>query len=659
MAGESDRTPGSGRTPGDAGQTTAWDCKKAFEHYRIKDWSSGYFTVNEKGHMAVLPPGDGPVPADLHEIVEGLRERGINPPVLLRFNHILEDRLRFLHECFERAIHENSYAGDYIAVYPTKVNEQRQVVESVFHTSEEFHFGLEVGSLPELIAVIAMSSSENERLIICNGFKGERFLRAVLMAALLGRRIIAVIDSYEELDRILRLADELKVRPLLGVRIKLSSQGTGRWSESAGSKAKFGLFISELLEIVHLLRERDMLDCFQLIHCHIGSQIEDIRAIKAAIDEFSRLFVELSRLGARLRYVDVGGGLGVDYDGSQTGAAPSINYTAFEYASSIVYRLATACRQSKLQAPTIISESGRAMVAHKSVLAFEVIGRASVTRAAGEVPPLSEIEKAYETVPQSVRDLYDTIDFLDKERVAENFHDATHAFTSALEAFNLGYLPIEMRGLAERLYWICLGGINRLLASLDEIPSELANLSEALSEIYFGNFSLFQSLPDSWAIGQVYPIVPLQKLETEPTVRAILADITCDSDGKIDTFIGADGIQHTLDLHPLDDETPYYLGVFLVGAYQEALGDLHNLFGDTNVAQIKVEADGSWWLEDIVEGDTSAEVLGYVQYDAEDLYNRVMRDCQTSIRAGRMSPTESRDLLSFYKQELDGYTYLE
>ena len=636
-----------------------WSVERSIEHYRIGEWGRGYFTVNQQGHMGVLPDRDSPRPADLYEIVEGLRERGINPPVLLRFSHILEDRLRFLHDCFQKAIAENDYKGEYIAVYPTKVNEQRHVVESVFRTSRELGFGLEVGSLPELLAVIAMTAGENDRLIICNGFKGERFLRAVLMAAQLGRRIVAVVDSGEELYRLLRLADELEVRPTIGVRIKLSSQGTGRWRESAGTKAKFGVFISELLEIVDVLRGREMLDCLQLIHCHIGSQIEDIRAVKGAIDEFSRLFEELSRLGADLRYVDVGGGLGVDYDGSQTGHAPSINYTVWEYASSIVYRLTTVCQRAGLRPPAIVSESGRAMVAHKSVLIFDVIGTASVTRAAGQVPPLAEIEKRYETVPQPVRDLYDTLDFIEPGRVAENFHDATHAFDSALELFSLGYLPIEMRGLAERLYWICLQRINRILPELEEVPAELQGIPDALSEIYFGNFSLFQSLPDSWAISQVYPVVPLQRLDEEPTVRGIIADITCDSDGKIDKFIGDDGVQGTLDLHPVRSGEPYYLGVFLVGAYQEALGDLHNLFGDTNVAQVKVESDGSWWLEDAVEGDTSRQVLGYVQYDAEDLYSRVMRDCQTSIRDGRMTPAHSRRLLSFYKQQLDGYTYLE
>ncbi len=525
VAGEAEASPQEG-----------WSVEDARERYRLEGWGERYFGINAQGHATVLATPGGEVAADLHEIVEGLRERGIDPPVLLRFQHILDDRLDALRRCFAGAMRENDYKGEYIAVYPTKVNEQRHVVEQVFRASGELRYGLEAGSLPELLAVVSITAGENDRLIVCNGFKGQRFLEAVLMAAKLGRRIVTVADSYSEVERLLELAERMEVRPALGVRVKLSSQGAGRWRGSAGSKAKFGLFVSELLDAVELLRERGLLDCLQLIHCHIGSQIEDIRAVKDAIDELSRLYVELARLGVDLRYVDIGGGLGVDYDGSQTGRAPSINYSMEEYASSIVYRLASVCEQEKLPHPAIVSESGRAMVAHNSVLVFDVIDTASVSRASTRIPKLAELEAENSEVPQPVRDLYDTLEAIVPGRLVEFYHDANHAYRSALELFTLGFLPIDMRGLAERLYWACLGRISRLLPELEEVPPELEGIDDLLSEVYFGNFSLFQSLPDAWAIDQVYPVLPLQRLDEEPSVRGIIADITCDSAGKLFFF---------------------------------------------------------------------------------------------------------------------------
>jgi arginine decarboxylase len=480
-----------------------WSIEDAKALYRLDGWGDRYFTINDLGHAAVLATPGGQASADLHDIVTGLQERGIEPPVLLRFSHILEDRLNTLHEAFATAIRENDYKGEYLAVYPTKVNEQRHIVEQVFNASSGLRFGLEVGSLPELLAVMALTAGHDDRLIICNGFKGQRFLEAILMAAKLGRRIVTVADSHSEVWRVLDLAESLGVRPMLGVRVKLSSQGAGRWRGSTGSKAKFGLFVTEMLEAVEMLRERGMLDCLQLIHCHIGSQIEDIRAVKDAIDELSRLYVELSRLGADLRYVDIGGGLGVDYDGTQTGRSPSVNYSLEEYASSIVYRLAGVCEQEGLRYPTIVSESGRAMVAHSSALMFDIIDSASVTRASENLPSLEQVRSQTEEVPQPVLDLYDTLE-VEPYRAVECYHDAHHAYRSALEQFSLGFLPIEMRGLAEKLYWACLGRISRLLPELEGELQELVDVPDLLSEVYFGNFSIFQSLPDSLAIGQVY-----------------------------------------------------------------------------------------------------------------------------------------------------------
>ncbi|MFT5423090.1 MAG: arginine decarboxylase [Phycisphaerales bacterium] len=622
--------------------------------YRVDDWSNGYFGVNEKGHVSAGPGGTARL--DLHEIVEGLGERGIYPPVLLRFSDILEDRIRDLSDAFRKAIIENEYQGSYRSVYPIKVNQQHQVVQEICEFGRPFGVGLEVGSKPELLAVMAITSDLPDQLILCNGFKDAAYVEAVVLAAKLGRRIIPIVESVREAGLIVRFAKKYGVKPKIGVRVKLASPGSGRWSKSAGVKSKFGLFVSEVLDMAELLRSEGMLDCLSLLHCHPGSQIEDIQRVKNVIQELSQVYVGLKRAGAGLEYLDIGGGLGVDYRGVQQAAESSMNYTLEEFARDVVYRVGSVLSEAGIEHPTIITECGRAMVAYSSVLVFDVIGSAGPGRLALEKRP--ELSPAGD-VPQPLRDLADAFDEVSPEKLRECYHDAMQARESAMSLFTLGYMSLEQRAIAERLFWSICARIHELLGPLDaeEIPEELADLEEMLCEIYFGNFSVFQSLPDCWAIGQHFPVVPIHRLDEEPTVRAMIADITCDSDGEITEFIGNAEAERTIVLHPLDDK-PYHLGVFLVGAYQETLGDLHNLFGDAHAVHIRSE-NGTWAIEEVVEGDTASAVLGYMQHEPKKYAATMTRECERATRRGILSVEESLRLRRFYEGELAGYTYLD
>jgi arginine decarboxylase len=626
-----------------------WSTGEAERLYQMDRWGQGYFGVGDDGRVRVRPDRTTEREIDLLEVVEGLAERDLAPPLLIRFSDILADRLRALHDAFASAIAENGYAGRYVAVYPIKVNQQRPVVEEVYRYGREFDFGLEVGSKPELLAVMAMTDEAEERLIICNGFKDDEYIEGVILSTKLGRNIIPVVEKFSELKLILKHASAYDVRPKIGVRVKLASQGAGRWRDSAGERSKFGLFISEILDMVGLLAANDMLDCLKLIHCHPGSQIQDIRRLKEAIGELGHVYAELVKLGVPLEYVDVGGGLGVDYDGSRTTFDSSMNYTMQEYAAEVVYRLASVCDERDVPHPTIISESGRAMTAYQSVLVINVLG-ASGPRTSHE-PPV-DIEDP-EELPPPLRDLAVAHGDVTAERAVEVYHDAVQARDEAMNLFKLGYLSLEHRGMAERLFWSICSRVHDLAKDLDRIPEELEPLEEILSEIYFCNFSLFQSLPDSWAIDQLFPILPIQRLDERP------ADMTCDSDGKIDRFVDLLDVRKTLEVHELRADEDYYLAVFLVGAYQETLGDLHNLFGDTNVVHVRLHEEGGWWIEETVKGDTSRDVLGYMQYDVAKLVPRIVRDCEVAVRAGRMTLPESRVLKKFYETALDGYTYLE
>ena len=636
----------------------SWKIEDALELYQVQAWGKGYFGINAEGHVVVRPDMNPAHAIDLFELVEGLKARDLTAPVVVRFSDILAHRLRHLHDAFASAIAENDYQNRYAAVFPIKVNQQRTVVEEVYRCGKQFGFGLEVGSKPELLAVMAITEDAPDRLIICNGFKDDSYIEAVILATKLGRSIIPVVENFAELSLILKHAEKYQVRPRIGVRVKLASEGAGRWRESSGEKSKFGLFISEILDLFEILKGRGMLDCLKLVHCHPGSQLQDIRRVKEAINELAHVYGELKGMGAGLEYIDIGGGLGIDYDGSGTNFPSSMNYTLNEYASDVVYRIASVCNAREIPHPTIISESGRAIAAHHSVLVFNALGCSALDkfRVAGRV---EEDYGGTEDIPQPVLDLFDAYRSVSERRLVECYHDALQAREQALQMFNLGYLNLQFRGLAERLYWATCTRVRDICRKLDEVPEELEGLEAQLSDIYFCNFSIFQSLPDSWAIDQLFPLMPIHRLAERPTRNAVLADITCDSDGKIDRFVSLRDVRRTLVLHDLVPGEEYYLAAFLVGAYQETLGDLHNLFGDTHVVHIRLHDEGGWWIEEIVKGDTANEVLGYMQYEVERLFPQLSRDCERAVREGRMSLAESQALRRFYENELNGYTYLE
>jgi arginine decarboxylase len=534
-------------------------------------------------------------------------------------------------------------------VYPIKVNQQRQVVEEVFEVGRPFGFGLEAGSKPELLAVLAIA--DNNTPIICNGFKDDEFIETAMLASKIGRRIIPVVEKYTELDLVVKYAERAGVRPSIGLRVKLASRGSGRWKSSAGYRSKFGLTVTEALRALAYLKSLGLEDCLELLHFHLGSQITNIRQIKAAVIESARIFVELKRAGAGLKYMDVGGGLGIDYDGSQTDFESSVNYTLQEYANDIVYHIQNVCDEAEVAHPTIVSESGRAIAAYHSALVFNVLGVSGFGEE--DIP-----QQLPDDAEQPLVDLLETIRGLTAKNLLESFHDAQQALDSALNLFSLGYLPLAQRSMAENLYWAICRRIQRMAKDLEYFPEELEGLDGMLSDTYFCNFSLFQSMPDSWAVKQLFPILPIHRLEEPPTRHGVLGDISCDSDGKVDQFIDRRDVKRTLPLHPFNGE-PYYLGAFLVGAYQEILGDLHNLFGDTNAVHVSLGDNGEVILDTVIQGDTVREVLDYVQFSSHTLLEQFRRDVEAAVREGRIGYEESGRLLRFYEDGLNGYTYLE
>jgi len=627
-----------------------WKTHDAVETYGIRHWSKGYFGINRSGHVTVNPNKNPEQAIDLKDLVDQLQARGIQLPILLRFTDILRHRVGEIHDAFRTAIKEFDYQGDYCCVYPIKVNQQRHVVEEILDFGRPFNFGLEAGSKPELLAVLAMTNGLSTP-IICNGFKDDEFIKMTVLARKIGKEVIPVVEKYTELETIVRYAQELSVRPVIGVRVKLASRGAGRWKSSAGYRSKFGLTVTEVLEVFDYLKQRDLADCLQLVHFHLGSQITNIRNIKSALTEAARVYVELARVGASVKYLDVGGGLGIDYDGSQTDFESSVNYTLQEYANDVVFRVKSVCDEAGVRHPTIISESGRAVVAYHSLLVFDVLGVSNFDRyqAPPEIPADS---------PQPISDLFAIYRDLSKKNFLEAYHDAVQSVDEAMNLFNLGYLTIELRALTEQLFWALCGKLLKIVRELEYVPEELQGLEALLSDTYFCNFSIFQSMPDSWAINQLFPIMPIHRLNEAPTRRAVLGDITCDSDGKIDQFIDLRDVRNTLELHPFDGQ-PYYLGAFLLGAYQEILGDLHNLFGDTNAVHVSLDEQGEVNLDTVIKGDTVREVLHYVQYSADEMATRMRKDVERAVRAGKISLDESRQLLSFYESGLEGYTYLE
>jgi arginine decarboxylase len=626
----------------------AWTVKDSTELYNVNGWGRDFFRINEAGNVEVTPAGPGSSPIDLKDLVDDLRTRGLNLPLLIRFSDILKTRVEQLCGAFQQAIAENDYKGAYRGVYPIKVNQQRHVVEELVEYGRPFNLGIEAGSKPELLVALALQENP-EALILCNGYKDRAFIETALLAQKLGRKVIITMDRVGELDPILSASRELDLRPVIGLRARLTTKGAGKWVESTGDRSKFGLTTAEIVATVERLRAADMLDCLQLLHFHIGSQITNIRAVKDALREASRIFVELHALGAKMRYMDCGGGLGVDYDGSQTNFHSSVNYTLAEYAADIVSQVAEACNAKGVPHPDIVTESGRALTAHHSVLIFNVLATNEILD--GQVP--ASVGASEHLV---IRQLGETMESVSRKNFQEAYHDALQIKEEAITAFNLGFLDLRDRARVEELFWSTCERILKIVRDLPYVPDELEGLEKQLSDTYYCNFSLFQSLPDHWAVRQLFPTMPIHRLNKVPSRRAVLADLTCDSDGKMDEFIDLRDVKPFLELHPLNGE-PYYIGVFLVGAYQEILGDLHNLFGDTDAVHVKLDGD-DYRVEHVVEGDSVAEVLSYVQYSKEDLISRVRRAVEAALREKRLSLAESGRLMRRYEEGLEGYTYL-
>lgn len=631
-----------------------WSIDAARALYNVEGWGAGYFDINDRGHVIVRPDPLRPhLTLDLRDLAADLEGQGIQLPVLLRFSDILRSRIETLSERFATAIKEFEYTGGYTTVYPIKVNQQRHVVEEIVQFGKTHGVGLECGSKPELQAVLGLSET-TEHLIVCNGYKDHEFMRLALMGQKLGHQVFIVLEQVSELDVLLEVAEELNVKPTCGVRIKLASEGAGRWAQSGGEKSKFGLGSTELVKLIDRLRSLGRLDILRLIHFHLGSQITDIRFIKSGLAEVARFYLELRALGVDITHVDVGGGLGIDYDGTNSTNNASVNYTLQEYANDVIYTIAEACREAELPMPHIISESGRALTAHHALLLLKVIDVES--QAEQPVPPLDDED--FSLLHEMHEDWRTLIEREPKPRkVLEVFHDASFDKERARQYFNSGVLNLRGLAKAEVLWLATMNAIYRIAkANPDTYEDILPELESALVDRYFCNFSLFQSLPDSWAIDQLFPIMPIHRLTEEPVRRGTLQDVTCDSDGKIDRFVGDKNGRPSLELHEFRDGEDYMLGIFLTGAYQEILGDLHNLFGDTNAVHVRMTDQGSYEITDMVEGDTVTEVLNYVQFGASQLLATFRR----KVNASRgLSRDEMNGFIADFVAGLEGYTYLE
>jgi len=626
-----------------------WSIADSMELYNIHEWGLDFFAINDKGNLVLKPDRTDAVKLDIKDLVDEVIERGIAPPILFRFTDILQQRIQELHQCFTTAIKEHDYTGTYRGVYPIKVNQHRQVVEDLLEFGRPFHFGLEAGSKPELLVALALLNDEHA-LLICNGYKDRGFIDTALLGTKLGKKVIIVVEKLSELQLILDRAAELEVEPAIGIRAKLSARGSGKWESSGGERSKFGLTASEMIEAVSQLRARDRLASLKLLHFHLGSQISDIRRLQDALRESCQIFVEMRKLGCNVCFFDVGGGLAVDYDGSKTNFPSSANYGPMEYASDIVYALSQACEKHDLPHPSIISESGRALVAHHCMLLFEVLGTSETIGA--------DVDYAVnDDTPDVLTNIVEVNRLFSLKNFQESFHDALHYKDEALTLFKLGYLSLEDRARVENVFWAICTKILKIIRELDYVPDELDGLERFMSDIFYCNFSVFQSAPDHWAVKQLFPVVPIHRLHERPCRQATLADITCDSDGKIDQFIDLRDVKDTLSLHTF--RPPYYLGIFLVGAYQEILGDLHNLFGDANTVHISMTKSGAYHIDKMIPGDSISEVISYVQYRPTDLINRMRRAIESGVENGRFTPKESKKFLAAFEEALRGYTYLE
>ena len=627
-----------------------WRIEDSAELYNVKGWGRSYFSINDNGHVQVTPK-EGYAAVDVKDVLDELQLRDITPPVLLRFPDILDNRIEKISRCFKQAAEEYNYKAQNFIIYPIKVNQVRQVVEEIVSHGKKFNIGLEAGSKPELHAVLALNIADKS-VIVCNGYKDENYIELALLAQKMGRRIYIVAEKLNELKLIVTVAKRIGIRPNIGVRIKLTSSGSGKWEESGGDSSKFGLNSSELLEAIAFLENKDMKDCLKLIHFHIGSQITKIRHIKNALREACQFYVQLSKMGFGIEFVDIGGGLGVDYDGTRSSASEnSMNYSIQEYANDSISQLVDACEKNNLPQPNIITESGRSLTAHHSILVLDVLETT-------HVPQWDDDDVVEEGEHELAREIYAIWDKLNQQRIFESWHDALQIREEALDLFSLGLLDLRTRAIIEKLFWSIAREVNDIALTLKHAPEELRKVVKILPDKYFCNFSLFQSLPDSWAIDQVFPIMPLSRLDEKPTRHATLQDITCDSDGKVSTYVSSQGASNFLPVHALKNGEPYYLGVFLVGAYQEILGDMHNLFGDTNAVHIDVYKD-HYEIDQVIEGETVAEVLDYVEYNSKKLVRNVESWVTASMKSGKITPEEGREFLSNYRSGLYGYTYLE
>ena len=631
---------------------TPWSVEEARELYGVRGWGAGYFDVSPDGMVVVTPRGDLKGPAiSMMDLVRGLRARGLQMPVLLRFVDILASRIRDINESFQTAISEAGYEGGYRGVYPIKVNQQQQVVEEIVRFGRDCQYGLEAGSKAELIAALAYLEDPGS-LLVCNGYKDEEFIDLALSAGKMGFRVVLVLEMPGEVELVLQRAEALGVDPLLGVRAKLSAQGGGHWNHSGGDRSTFGLNSAQIIDVVDLLRERGRLDCLRMLHYHLGSQIPNIRSVRHALTEGAQFYGNLVREGAPMGFFDVGGGLAVDYDGSHTDHPSSSNYTLDEYAADVVEAVMAVVNGSEIPAPVIVTEAGRATVAHHSVLLFNVldVSRLKTDESTAAIP-----EDAHELL----LNLCEVDKLLDDDpNLQECYHDAVHYRDELRRLFEYGEVSLRERAMGDRLFWRILSRIVQLCRSLERVPEELQALDAAIVDVYHGNFSVFQSLPDAWAIDQLFPVMPIHRLDERPTRAGMLADITCDCDGRLDRFIGTPRDQSTLPLHEMNGKE-YYLGVFLVGAYQETLGDLHNLLGDTNVVGVQVDGDGHIEYEREIAGDTVADVLSYVEYEPRAMIERVRRTAERAVRESRITPEERREIMASYEDGLRGYTYFE
>lgn len=657
VVSNTDRSKESNRTatksnaiePSEAIEPEQWSIEQSEELYRINGWGDPYFSINAVGHVTVSPKGLRGGSLDLFDLVNGLKQRNLELPLLIRFSDILEDRIERLNACFAKAIARYNYPGIYRGVFPVKCNQQRHFVENLVKFGQPYQFGLEAGSKPELLIALASLDTKGA-LVICNGYKDQEYVETAMLAQKLGQTAIVVMEQVEEVEQVIEASKKLGVKPVVGIRAKLCAKGMGRWGTSAGDRAKFGLTIPEILTAIEKLRKADLLDSLQLLHFHIGSQISSISVLKDAFREAGHIYTELSRLGANMHYLDVGGGLGVDYDGSKTTFAASKNYNMQNYANDVVAAINDACTQANIPVPTLISESGRAIASHQSVLVFDILGSSDVVE--------DTVEAIVETDHLIIRNLHETYESITKNNLQEPFNDAAQFKEEAISLFGLGYLGLPERAKAERLFWSCCHKIQRYLRSMDFVPEELTDLEQVMASIYYMNLSVFQSAPDSWAIDQLFPIMPIHRLNEAPTQRATLADLTCDSDGKIDRFIGSSrDVKSLLEVHQLKKNEPYYLGMFLNGAYQEIMGNLHNLFGDTNTVHIRLTPTG-YEIEHVVKGDTMKEVLSYVQYSSEDLIESMRKRTEVAMEEKQITLEESQMLLQHYERCLTGYTYL-